>query len=55
MDNILASSRLAIGWSSNLAMLSLTYYWTELAKGDLADKDKLKEYYDLFVILAVLA
>lgn len=55
MDNILASSRLAIGWSSNLAMLSLTYYWTELAKGNQADRDKLKEYYDIFVILAIAA
>jgi len=55
MDNILASSRLAIGWSSNLAMLSLTYYWTELAKGNQADGDKLKEYYDIFVILAIAA
>lgn len=55
MDNILASSRLAIGWSSNLAMLSLTYYWTELSKGEQADKCKLKEYYDIFVILAILA
>ena len=55
MDNILASSRLAIGWSSNLAMLSLTYYWTELAKGNQAERDKLKEYYDIFVILAIAA
>ena len=56
MDNKLSSSRLGIGWSSNLAMLSLTYYWTELAKEkEQIDKVKLKELYDNFVILAVLA
>ena len=32
MDNAMAESQLGIGWSSNLAMLSLTYYWTEMAK-----------------------
>lgn len=56
MDNKLSSSRLGIGWSSNLAMLSLTYYWTELAKKEeCIDKVKIKELYDNFVILAVLA
>ena len=56
MDNAMAESQLGIGWSSNLAMLSLTYYWTEMVKEEgLRDQDRLKELYDNFVILAVLA
>lgn len=45
MDNKFAKSRIGIGESSNLAMLALTYYWTEPSK----------ELYDNFVILSVLA
>ena len=29
MDNKFAKSRLGIGWSSNLAQLAMSYYWTE--------------------------
>lgn len=45
MDNKFAKSRLGIGQSSNLAMLAITYYWTE----------PNQELYDNFVILSVLA
>lgn len=54
MDNKFAKSRIGIGESSNLAQLALTYYWTEITKED-QDKDKIKELYDNFVILSVLA
>lgn len=43
-----------IGWSSNLAQLAMTYYWSEMAK-DEPNEALLKEYYDYFVILSVLA
>lgn len=45
MDNKFAKSRLGIGWSSNLAQLAMTYYWTE----------PKQELYDNFVILSVVA
>lgn len=45
MDNKFAKSRLGIGWSSNLAQLAMSYYWTE------QDED----LYDNFVILSVVA
>ena len=54
MDNKFSGTQMGIGWSSNLAQLAMTYYWTELAKEN-PDKDLLKEYYDNFTILAVLA
>lgn len=54
MDNKFSGSQMGIGWSSNLAQLAMTYYWTELAK-DNPNKASLKEYYDNFVILSVLA
>lgn len=54
MDNKFSKSRMGIGYSSNLAQLAMTYYWTELQK-DNPDKDKLKELYDNFIILSVLA
>lgn len=54
MDNKFSGTQMGIGWSSNLAQLAMTYYWTELAKGE-PDKVKLKELYDNFVILSVLA
>lgn len=46
MDNKFAKSRMSIGESSNLAMLAITYYWTN---------PENKELYDNFVILSVLA
>ena len=54
MDNKFSKSRMGIGYSSNLAQLALTYYWTELKK-DNPDEERLKELYDNFVILSVLA
>ena len=54
MDNKFAKSRLGIGWSSNLALLATTYYWTELSK-EQPDPEKVHIYYDNFVILSVLA
>ena len=54
MDNKFSGSQMGIGWSSNLAQLAMTYYWTELAKED-PDENRLKELYDNFVILSVLA
>lgn len=54
MDNKFSKSRLGIGWSSNLAQLAMTYYWTEKAK-DNPDENILKDLYDNFVILSVVA
>lgn len=54
MDNKFSKSRMGIGYSSNLAQLAMTYYWTELQK-DCPDKNKLKDLYDNFIILSVLA
>lgn len=54
MDNKFSGTQMGIGWSSNLAQLAMTYYWTELAKEN-PDESLLKEYYDNFTILAVLA
>ena len=45
MDNKFSSSKMGIGWSSNLAQLAMTYYWTEMAKEHPNDK-KAKELYD---------
>lgn len=54
MDNKFSKSRMGIGYSSNLAQLAMTYYWTELQK-DNPDENRLKELYDNFIILSVLA
>ena len=54
MDNKFSKSRMGIGYSSNLAQLAMTYYWTELQK-DSPDEKKLKELYDNFIMLSVLA
>jgi hypothetical protein len=54
MDNKFSGSQMGIGWSSNLAQLAMTYYWTELAEEN-PDETRLKELYDNFVILSVLA
>jgi hypothetical protein len=45
MDSHFADCKMGIGYSSNLAQLAMTYYWT----------DPKDEYYDNFVILSVLA
>ena len=54
MDNKFSGTQMGIGWSSNLAQLAMTYYWTELSK-DNPDENLLKELYDNFTILAVVA
>ena len=54
MDNKFSGSQMGIGWSSNLAQLAMTYYWTELMKEN-PDENLLREYYDNFIILSVLA
>lgn len=54
MDNKFAKSQMGIGYSSNLAQLAMSYYWTELQK-PYPDESRLKELYDNFVILSVLA
>ena len=54
MDNKFSGSKMGIGWSSNLAQLAMTYYWTEKSKAK-PDEGKLKDLYDNFVILSVLA
>lgn len=54
MDNKFSKSRMAIGYSSNLAQLAMTYYWTEKQKKN-PDNSRLKELYDNFIILSVLA
>lgn len=54
MDSKLAKSKIAIGESSNLAQLAMTYYWTELGKAE-PDEKNVKELYDSFLILSVIA
>ncbi len=54
MDTKFAKSRMGIGYSSNLAQLAMTYYWSELNEEE-PDELKLSELYDNFVILSVLA
>lgn len=54
MDNKFSKSQMGIGYSSNLAQLAMTYYWTELEK-DEPDEKITKELYDNFVILSVVA
>ena len=54
MDNKFSGSKMGIGWSSNLAQLAMTYYWTEKAKEN-PDNNKINELYDNFIILSVLA
>ena len=54
MDNQLAHSQLGIGWSSNLAQLAMSYYWSEKSKEN-PDPELLKQYYHIFIQLSVLA
>lgn len=54
MDSKFAKTKMDIGSSSNKAQLALTYYWSELSK-DKPNEEKLKDLYDNFVILSVLA
>lgn len=54
MDNKFSKSRMGIGYSSNLAQLAMTYYWTEMQKPE-PDRQLLRDLYDNFIILSVLA
>ncbi len=54
MDNKFSGSQMGIGWSSNLAQLAMTYYWTELSN-EISNENLIKELYDNFIILAVVA
>lgn len=56
MDNKMAKARLGIGWSSNLAMLAISYYFTELQKDEEEQDERLiRELEDDFIILSVIA
>lgn len=56
MDNNFSKSKLGIGWSSNIAQLAMSYYWTELYKDESErDGETLKQFYDVFVIMSVIA
>lgn len=54
MDHKFSASKMGIGRASNLAQLAMTYYWTEKAK-KAPDPEVLKQLYDSFIILSVLA
>lgn len=54
MDSKFSKSRMGIGYSSNLAQLAMTYYWTEMQKPE-PDEQLLRDLYDNFIILSVLA
>lgn len=54
MDQKFSGAGMGIGWSSNLAQLAMTYYWTEKEKKN-ADGERLKQLHDSFIILSVLA
>ena len=53
MDNIFQHAQKAIGGSSDTAQLALSYYFNNVYKG--IYNEDTKNYYDIFVILAVLA
>lgn len=53
MDIKLSHSKRGIGESSNMAQLAMTYYWTALANGE--SKERVRDLYDAFIILSVLA
>lgn len=56
MDNKMAKARLGIGWSSNLAMLAISYFFTEMEKDeDERDERLVRQLEDDFIILSVIA
>ena len=56
MDNKMAKARLGIGWSSNLAMLAISYFFTEMEKDEDERDDRLvRQLEDNFIILSVIA
>ena len=56
MDNKMSKARLGIGWSSNLAMLAISYFFTEMQKEE-AERDErlIRQLEDDFIILSVIA
>lgn len=56
MDNKMSKARLGIGWSSNLAMLAISYFFTEMQK-DYEERDErlTLQLEDDFIILSVVA
>lgn len=56
MDNKMSKARLGIGWSSNLAMLAISYFFTEMQKEeDERDERLVLQLEDDFIILSVVA
>lgn len=56
MDNKMSKARLGIGWSSNLAMLAISYFFTEMQKDDEERDERLVlQLEDDFIILSVVA
>ena len=56
MDNKMSKARLGIGWSSNLAMLAISYFFTEMQKDEAERDEKLiTQLEDDFIILSVIA
>lgn len=56
MDNNMSKARLGIGWSSNLAMLAISYFFTEMQKDEEERDERLiRELEDDFIILSVIA
>ena len=53
MDSGMQSAQKAIGGSSDVAQLSQSYYWDNIARG--IDNEETKQYYENTIILAVLA
>ena len=53
MDSSFQGAQKCIGGSSDTAQLALSYYFNNVYKG--IDNEDTKQYYDNFVILAVLA
>ena len=56
MDNKMSKARLGIGWRSNLAMLAISYFFTEMQKeDDERDERLVRQLEDDFIILSVVA
>lgn len=56
MDNKMSKARLGIGWSSNLAMLAISYFFTEMQKDEEERDERLVlQLEDDFIILSVVA
>lgn len=56
MDNKMSKARLGIGWSSNLAMLAISYFFTEMQKEDDERDERLSlQLEDDFIVLSVVA